>query len=66
MVTENPQVEHISSQVNPPCVHKHGCKKRQRIIYGVADETAWNEGPPQNKSLTTKELDKEKQNVQSI
>jgi hypothetical protein len=65
IVTEDPQVQHVASQVKPPGMHEHGREDRQTIAEGIRKEAAGNEGPRLNKSVTAALLDKEEQDVQS-
>jgi hypothetical protein len=63
IVTEDPQVKHVTSQVNPPGMHEHGSEERQKIAEGIGNEAARDESPLPNEGVTAAQLYKEKQDV---
>jgi hypothetical protein len=63
IVTEDPQVKHVASQVKPSGVHEHGREDGQKISAGIGKEATGNKGPRLNKSVTASQLYKEKQDV---
>jgi len=58
IVAEDPQVQHVASQVKPPGMHEHGSEERRKITSGIGKEAAWDEGIPSNKSVTATLLQK--------
>ena len=50
--TEDPQIKHVAPKVEPPAVHKHSGKNRQKIPDGIGKKAAWNKSPFLNKSVT--------------
>jgi len=64
IVTENPQVKHVSSNVEQTGVHEHGSEQRRKISSWVGKEAAGNERPLHYESITAAELYKKKDYVQ--
>jgi hypothetical protein len=64
IVAEDPQVKHITQEMQPPCMHEHGCEKRWEISNRICQETTGNESPALDKSFSIVEFQKEHQNVQ--
>src|SRR5450830_50792 len=65
IVTEDPQVKHVASEVNPSGVHEHGSEDGQETGAGIGKEAAGDKSPFHNESVTATQFYQEEQNVQS-
>jgi hypothetical protein len=65
IVTEDPQIEHVATQVKPPDVHEHGSDECQGLPEGVGKEAARDESPLLNEGVTPSQFYNEEQDVQS-
>ena len=65
VVTEDHQIEHVSYEMCPSCVHKHRSEECSYIPYGIIHESAGNESPFHNEGFPSIEFDEEKQDVYS-
>src|SRR5688572_28619652 len=63
IISKDPQVEHVSQEVNPPRVHKHGCEKCREIPNRVRQKTGGHESPALNKGISATEFQKENQHI---
>src|SRR5262245_57111105 len=64
IVTKDPKVEHVSTQMYPSGVHEHGGKQRWEIRGRIGEKPGRNERPLFNERVATAELDEEEQDVQ--
>ena len=63
VVAEDPQIQHVPAEVDPPRVHEHGGEQRGKTGGRVGQEPTRNEGPLLHEGVAACELNQEEQNV---
>src|SRR5262249_28888539 len=64
VVTKDPQVEHVATQMQPPAVHEHGRKQRRELAGGIGQEAARHKRPLVYERVAAAELDEKEQHIQ--
>jgi hypothetical protein len=53
VVSKDPQVKHVTSQVEPPGMHEHGSEEGQKFTPGIGKEASGDKCPLHDECFTT-------------